>query len=283
MSRFKYDGLPEYFDHIFFERTLFEENKAVIYKRNDSQYIAGSLAGITEYNIYGYPVKGMGITYVTSYDLSIYDGYNDGIDNINSVVCYSTYNKNNNLFSLIKNYLYKMVELMVNTDITILQSRKPYIFVIDESERANAELLLNDLDSGRPVIIANKSFDGIQTQLLELPNKIATLKDYEMSLLVYDNIIRKLLGIENNEASDKKERLITDEMNANNISTNINLFNQLEARRDFIAKVNKIFNLNITIDLVDLSEINLGGATNIQDVNEDDSFGGGENEAKADE
>ena len=65
----------------------------------------------------------------------------------------------------------------------------------------------------------------------------------------YANEARESLGIENNENIDKSERLLVDEVNANNTATDMNLDVRLRARQEFCDIVNKHFGLSISVKI----------------------------------
>ena len=57
-----------------------------------------------------------------------------------------------------------------------------------------------------------------------------------------------MLGI-NTLAVEKKERLITDEANANNEAIDFNIGAMLKARQDACEEINKMFGLNVSVTL----------------------------------
>ena len=52
-----------------------------------------------------------------------------------------------------------------------------------------------------------------------------------------------------NANTDKRERLITDEVNANNVDTQTLCAQWLEELQECCARVNKMFNLDISVSL----------------------------------
>jgi hypothetical protein len=85
-----------------------------------------------------------------------------------------------------------------------------------------------------------------QTQVLDTtaPFLLNNLQDYKNSL---HSEMLSLLGI-NNSANDKKERLITDEVNANNQYINVNIDLMLELREEAAKAINEMFGTSITVE-----------------------------------
>ena len=61
--------------------------------------------------------------------------------------------------------------------------------------------------------------------------------------------MKELLGVNNNPNVDKKERLLVDEVNANNEATEDNISHRLKERELFCERVNKAFGLNISVSV----------------------------------
>ena len=61
------------------------------------------------------------------------------------------------------------------------------------------------------------------------------------------NELLTFLGI-NNSNTDKKERLLVDEVNSNNDFILVNIDHMYDERKRAVEEINKKFNLNITVD-----------------------------------
>ena len=64
-----------------------------------------------------------------------------------------------------------------------------------------------------------------------------------------DSHFRTIMGINNNNNQDKKERLIVDEVNANNEATDIQLQLRLMQRQKFCKICNEYFGTNISVKI----------------------------------
>ena len=137
--------------------------------------------------------------------------------------------------------------------VNLLNTKLSYVFGAENKAQAESfKKLFDDIASGKPaVVIDNKLFDSdgkprwftfsqnlkesyLGDELLLALRKIETM---------FDNDI----GIPNAN-TDKKERLITDEVNANNFETMSKCELWLDNLKEDIAKVNKMFGLDISVD-----------------------------------
>ena len=71
--------------------------------------------------------------------------------------------------------------------------------------------------------------------------------DILLDLSKIEDTFLTMVGIPNAN-TEKRERLITDEVNANNIETKTLAAQWLENLKKDVSKVNSMFNLNITVD-----------------------------------
>ena len=159
--------------------------------------------------------------------------------------------------------------------VDLVNSKLAYVFTAQN--KANAETfkkLFDRIASGEPAVVYDKNLlnsDGTPnwstfTQNLSqnyIGDKL--LDDYKKTLDMFDTEI----GIPNAN-TQKKERMITDEVNQNNIGTQTKAELWLETMKDGCSKVNSMFGLNIDVDLRFRKELSAM----------DNGFGGGSNDIK---
>lgn len=159
--------------------------------------------------------------------------------------------------------------------VDLVNSKLAYVFTAQN--KANAETfkkLFDRIASGEPAVVYDKNLlnsDGTPnwstfTQNLSqnyIGDKL--LDDYKKTLDMFDTEI----GIPNAN-TQKKERMITDEVNQNNIGTQTKAELWLETMKDGCKKVNAMFGLNIDVDLRFRKELSVM----------DNGFGGDPNDIK---
>ena len=136
----------------------------------------------------------------------------------------------------------------------LVNSKLAYVFTAEDKKGAETfKKLFDRIASGEPAVVYDKSLmnnDGTPawstfTQNLA-QNYIgsALLDDYKKLLDMFDTEI----GIPNAN-TQKKERMIVDEVNQNNISTQSKVELWLETMRDGVKKVNDMFGTDISVEL----------------------------------
>lgn len=152
-----------------------------------------------------------------------------------------------------------LYEIVRARDVNIKTLKLPFVLATDEKQVLTVKKILADIDNNVHAIISNKNVINLEEVIKILPTGA---KPFTAELTdVYHDVLNECLtylGI-NNANTDKKERLITDEANANNqfIESCSEMF--LESRRRAVDKINEKFGTNITVKL---RNIDKGGLAN---------------------
>lgn len=140
-------------------------------------------------------------------------------------------------------------------DVNLFQQCIPKIIATNRNGVLTAKNIVNKIKEFSFVILTRDK--GINNQIRQ-DDVIDTSSPYLLDKLSdYDNyIVNKVmtyLGI-NNANIDKKERLITDEVNANNDQIQSILDMYFECRQEFCDLVNEKFGTNITVEKREVDE-----------------------------
>lgn len=142
---------------------------------------------------------------------------------------------------------------MESASVNLVNSHLSYAFIAEN--KAGAESLkktFDDIASGEPAVVLDRRLFGPEGQ----PLWQAFSNDLKNSYLVTDllNDMRTLynqfdteIGIPNSNIN-KRERLITDEVNANNVESVARAALWLEEVQECFAKVNALFGLNLKVE-----------------------------------
>ena len=137
--------------------------------------------------------------------------------------------------------------------VNLLNSKFSYVF--GATNKAGAESLkklYDNIASGEPAVFADKQLFGPDGKLA-----VNLLTQNVAQNYIGDKLLEALRKIEieffsrvgiPSANTDKKERLITDEVNANNIETQSKCAMWLEELKDSIAATNDMFGLDIEVD-----------------------------------
>ena len=156
----------------------------------------------------------------------------------------------NNLLGLptepfVMHYVNKITEAERTMDVNIKACKTPVVFACDDKDVLTFKRIFQQVDGNVPAIFADRglnldSISAFQTGVKFMGNE---LMDYKRSV---ESDLLTFIG-QNNTPVDKKERLITDEAEANDelIASFADL--QLAARQKACDEINAMFGLNIAV------------------------------------
>lgn len=196
--------------------------------------------GTSQFNVYGLPTK---------YRVNSLNGkYNETIDIDEGVLL-----KNNPLgtpeYSTLEIYAERINDIERTQDVNLFQQNIPKLLLTDEDGKLTAKNIIAKLQRFKFVLIGRNTLskslstnDVLDTSAPYLLDKLQEQKeDLKNELLAY-------LGINNVSNMKKKERMIVDEVNANNEFTSINLDLMFDMRKKFVDEFNQKFGTNIEVE-----------------------------------
>lgn len=249
MYSFSIEGLPDSCNERFFKLNLIFNGYAALIKDPDLGYLSLGVRptmNSSELNIYGeFPdVHAFGWNGFNK----TYTNYMYGTDNTDAeaIIC-----RDNDLMypmiNVIWMYAKRLTDTMRTLDVTARKLKTPYFITCDEAQKSSIKKILDDVDFNQDSIIANRStmpneFNVLQTGVQ--PESVRVLWEHYSNL---ESEIRTFLGINSAANLDKKERLVVDEAQANDILTDINIQYRLKSYQQFCDTVNNLWGLNISI------------------------------------
>ena len=255
MYSFSIKGLPDSCNERFFKLNLIFNGYAALIKDPDLGYLSLGVrptVNSNQLNIYGeFPdVMAFGWNGFNKQ----YTNYMYGTDNSDAeaIIC-----RDNELMYPIVNILWiyakRLTDTMRTLDVTARKLKTPYFITCDEAQKSSIKKILDDVDFNQDSIIANRStmpneFNVLQTGVQ--PESVRVLWEHYSNL---ESEIRTFLGINSAANLDKKERLVVDEAQANDILTDINIQYRLKSYQQFCDTVNNLWGLNISF----VSNINI--------------------------
>lgn len=257
MYSFSIEGLPDSCNERFFKLNLIFNGYAALIKDPDLGYLSLGVrptVNSSQLNIYGeFPdVMAFGWNGFNKQ----YTNYMYGTDNTNAeaVIC-----RDNDMMypmiNIIWIYAKRLTDTMRTLDVTARKLKTPYFITCDEAQKSSIKKILDDVDFNQDSIIANRStmpneFNVLQTGVQ--PESVRVLWEHYSNL---ESEIRTFLGINSAANLDKKERLVVDEAEANDILTDINIQYRLKSYQQFCDTVNNLWGLDIrfisNIDIVE--------------------------------
>ena len=245
---FEWKNVPDNIDTDTLETILFRCGDVAFFKYNDTFYIShGNQSGEMTYNFT--PEK-----YLVS-NPYIEKGKNFNLSpDIDSVIIYNTpadkyISLKSSFNEIIKRTAGILSDNLSSLNCLQINTRVQTIVTADNSNVAkSAEMKLKDLYDGKPysVITSNLASNiNIDDKSNANSKNIADLIDlnnYEYAQYLH------ALGIDSNE-NNKKSRMVVDELKDNNYECLHNLHILLDSRKKAVEKINRLFNLDISVDI----------------------------------
>lgn len=238
LNMFTWENLPETMNSRYIENALYEHGLCLINNDENMSLISVPCNFGANMNINGESTE-----VITS-------GYNyvKTINYINNKDCVLI--RNNDLAKATRDYIANYAERMLEVEMCIRaninQQKFPWFINATEKTKKSLEIIFEKVENFEPFILANKEIglgeNALEVLTMPTPYVADKLNEYKYEL---EREILTFLSLNNN--FEKKERLLTDEINSNNdfISTNAMLMykNRLQA----CEEINKKFGLNVKV------------------------------------
>ena len=236
LSIFKWDNLPNGINERWIEKYLFDIGECMFFKDPILGFrVSKSIdKGI---NIYNEPIdlepESTGLTEPKT--------YKNGID--------AVLIKNNDLsiptLPTLQLYAYRLADLTRAQDVNITAQKTPILIITSDRQKLTMKNVFNQWSGNEPVIYGDKemNIDGVKVLKTDAPIVFDKIQIQKHQLW---NEVMTFLGV-NNANQDKKERLVDDEVQANNEQVKICLDVMLKARQSACSEINRIFGTNIKV------------------------------------
>lgn len=238
LNMFTWENLPQTMNSRYIENALYENGLCLVNNDDNMSLISVPCNFGGDMN-----VNGESTEVITS-------GYNyvKTINYINNKDCVLI--RNNDLAKATRDYIANYAERMLEVEMCIRaninQQKFPWFINATEKTKKSLEIIFEKVENFEPFILANKEIglgdNALEVLTMPTPYVADKLNEYKYEL---EREILTFLSLNNN--FEKKERLLTDEINSNNdfISTNAMLMykNRLQACKE----INKKFGLNVKV------------------------------------
>ena len=154
---------------------------------------------------------------------------------------------------LIATYATKLALAMQAIDVNLINSKIAYVFAArDQASAKSFKAMMDKINTGEPAVVVDKALfndDGSPNWQLFTQNLKNTylVSDLLCDLKKIEDEFDSKVGIPNAN-TDKRERLITDEVNANNAETAIIAAGWLEHIQTGLKQVRDMYGVDIKID-----------------------------------
>lgn len=140
----------------------------------------------------------------------------------------------------------QLTNIEITKQINLRAQKTPTLILCDEKQRMTMENLYNKLDCGVPIIFGSKNLDieGIKVLNTEAPYLLDKLQEEKINVL---HEAFSYLGVGSLEIV-KRERYITNEIQAANEGNIAQRANRLKARTEAAEHINSMFGFKISVE-----------------------------------
>jgi hypothetical protein len=254
VNRFKWVGLPDSIDERFLETTLFYRGLSVFYFDKDfDRFLALRASDMGPVNHYDNPTK-FTVTGNLMFNSKVLEGGAHVIVNpeteeqiqmpaecvpiwANTMRCPD--------LDIVQIYAGKLARADQTIEIAIRNSRFTKLVKTDENSQLSMANLMRMVEEGLPVIPVNTAFDTSAIESLDVGPTMGVISELQIARTKLWNECMGLLGI-NNANQDKKERLVADEVDANDEQTLGSRNIAMASRRYAATLINKLYGLSVS-------------------------------------
>lgn len=254
VSMFEWQGLPETVDPRYLELHLFQ-NGCMVYFRDE---VMGDLCldciANGQFDVYGNPISRRAY--------SSYNQYQKTLNENNSVIIWNNYLRQPSVLD-VKMFAKRLYNLDRIIDVNANAQKTPVLVQGTEKQRLTLVNLYKEFDGNAPFIFGDKNLDLNSLRAISTNAPYVADKLYQLKTQLWNEALT-YLGISNLNIQ-KKERMITDEVQRNQGGTIASRYSRLEARREAVDKINRMFGTDISVDYREDFQI-----TNENDTDEGD-------------
>lgn len=179
----------------------------------------------------------------------------EGEDLINGENCVVIYNNDLRLPTArtLKLYAYRLAEVQRTSDVNIHAQKTPCLLTGNDKSILSLKQIYKKWEGNEPVIYYDKN--GFEQPISVLRTEAPIVFDkLRLEKNQIWNEAMTYLGI-NNANQDKRERLVDDEVQANNEQIQLSAYVFLKNREEACERINKMFNLDISVKAREFNEI----------------------------
>lgn len=245
INMFEWSGLPETVDERFIELTLCEYGYLVYFDDEVlGNLVATSMIG-GPLDMYRIPINRRAYAY---------NGYQKNLTNKDSVLIFNNYLHTPSMLTIIL-YARRLYEIERTIDVNVKAQKTPVAILCDESQLFTMKNVYEKYDGNEPIIFGAKNLDlkGIQCMQTEAPFVADKLNILKRQIW---NEAMTIFGVENAN-TEKRERLVSDEILSNLGGVQAQRYVMLNSRRQAAKQINKMFGTDIEVNFrQDFSALN---------------------------
>lgn len=241
LSMFEWINLPGSMDARYLEMSLYYNGQAALLYDDMFGFINTLAADGGYINIYGLPTDVTCYSYRFNQKRSVYNSMASGMEKGEEcILVLNNYGRiptsaTTTLFAL------RLAEAQRTADVNIKAQRTPVLITTDQKQLFTLKKTYEEFDGNTPAIFADKNSitpDALKSISTDAPFVADKLMDYKREIW---NEFLTTMGISN--LSEKRERMISNEVDSNNELVNLNLQSLLIPRKQACKEFNEKYGL----------------------------------------
>lgn len=240
LSMFEWQNLPTSMNARFIEMCLFYNGQAALLYDDDYGYINTMAADGGYINIYGLPTEIQCYSYRFNQRRSLYMTDTGEEKGKECILVMNNYERIPTC-STVNLFAYRLAEAQRTADVNIKAQRTPVLITTDQKQYFTLKKMYEEYDGNTPAIFADKNVitpDALKALKTDAPFIAQDIMDYKREIW---NEFLTYMGISN--LSEKRERMISNEVDSNNELVNLNLQALLIPRKEACKQFNEKYGL----------------------------------------
>lgn len=240
LSMFEWENLPDSMNSRYLEMCLYYKGQAALLYDNDYGYINTQAADSGYINIYGLPTSVNCYSYSYNQTRDLYVPGGSGTKDEGCILVMNTYERVPTA-ATIELFAKRLAEAQRTADININAQRTPIMILTDRNQELSMKNMYAEYEGNTPVIFGDRNqlnLDSINVIKTDAPFVAKDLMEYKVQIW---NEFLTTMGVSN--LSEKRERLVTSEVDSNNELVNLNLQSFLAPRKQACKEFNEKFGL----------------------------------------
>ena len=247
ITSIKYTNLPDQEDLPlnvrYLEHTLCFKRAAAFFKDEElDDFLWLPVTNKATLNVYNEPVK---------YRAYANNGYQRDLTNKDSVIIYNNYQRTPT-YPTLQMFALRLWDLDRTIDVNARAQKTPVLLSAPVNQRLSILNLYKEYDGNAPVIYGDDNLKPDSLKSISTGAPFVADKLYELKCNIWNEALT-YLGI-SNITLNKKERVVSDEVQRNQGGTIASRYGRLEARQDAFDQINKMFGLDIGVEYREFSD-----------------------------
>lgn len=246
-SIFEWQNLPESMDARYLEYCLYTQGQCALLHSEEYGFINTKATINGDLNIYGLPTALNCYSYGRFNEVRrVYNGLADpqADENSECVLVMNTWDRVPTILSM-ELFALRLYEAERTCDVSVKNAKHSRLILTNENQRLTMENLFRQYDANVPFIFGdsdNLKVGGVESIDISSAFIGSDIMKYKKEIW---NEALTVLGVDN--FSEKKERLVSDEIDTNNEVINLNLMSYLAPRQEACKQFNKKYGTNIGV------------------------------------